>query len=512
MRPGAYPEPAQDVRLIQTHVSWIFLAGEFAYKIKKPVDFGFLNFSTLDRRRFYCHEEVRLNRRLCPEIYLGVASLRRMAGGVSFHGSGPVVDYAVKMVRLPAERMADRLLARGELTAGDMEKIASKVAEFHQGAERGGEIDGYGSLEAIRRNWEENFNQAEEFSGITVSQADLRLMRERVEGFMAANERVFAARVVGGFIRECDGDIHLENICITERLCIFDCIEFNKRFRYIDTAADIAFLLMDLEFHGRRDLASVFLRKYLAASGDWGTLPLIGFYSLYRAFVRGKVESFRLKDPTIPEEEKDAARERGRRYFRLARGYGVREGLPPYLILLCGLSGSGKSAIAAELSLQLGLDLLSSDILRKELAGIPQQQRGSAGYNSGLYSAERNEATYGEIVARAGRVLATGVGVIVDATCRRREDRERLRSLAEAHGVESRLFLVECAEEIVRQRLEERVRSGTGASDAGWEIYLRQRGEFEPLLESEGWWRPVDGSAPVQESVDGILRAIGLLP
>ncbi len=433
LNPAAYPDPAQDVRLIQTHVSWIFLAGEFVYKVKKPVDFGFLNFSTLDRRRFYCQEEVRLNRRLCPEIYLDVVPLREAPGGLSFRGDGQVVDYAVKMVRLPAERMADRLLEGGVLTPGTMEQIAVTVAEFHRRAERGGEIDGFGSLEVLRRNWEENFRQAEEFAGVTVTAADLRLIRGRVEGFMAAHEELFAERVRGGFIRECDGDLHLENICLTDRICIFDCIEFNTRFRYSDTAADIAFLAMDLEFHGRRDLAAAFLHAYREACGDSGALSLVGFYSLYRAFVRGKVESFRLKDPTIPADEKRGAEERGRRYFRLARGYALREGLPPCLVVLCGLSGSGKSAIAAELSRELGLELLSSDLLRKELAGMAPEERGVAGYDSGLYAPERSAAVYGEILARAGRLLAAGCGVIVDATCKRREDRERLGELSLIH-------------------------------------------------------------------------------
>jgi len=248
MKPDAYPDPADGVRLVQTHISWIFLAGKFAYKIKKPVDFGFLDFSTLDRRKFYCDEEVRLNRRLCPEIYLGVTPVREAPGGASFHGDGKIIDYAVKMLRLPEERMADRLLSRGELTAEDLKKIAGIVADFHGRAERCDGAESHGSFEAISRNWEENFAQTEEFAGKTVSLQDLHLLRSWVERFMTANAGLFSSRLAGGFIRECDGDLHLENICLTDRICIFDCIEFNTRFRCIDTAADIAFLLMDLEF------------------------------------------------------------------------------------------------------------------------------------------------------------------------------------------------------------------------------------------------------------------------
>jgi len=510
LRPEAYPDPAEDVRLVQTHISWIFLAGEFVYKIKKPVDFGFLNFSTLDRRLFYCHEEVRLNSRLCPEIYLGVVPLREAPGGVSFTGSGTVVDHAVKMKRLPEERMADRLLASGRLTGSDVAVIAARIAEFHGSAERGGEIDAYGNVEAIARNWEENFHQAEAFAGITFSRSDLRLIRRWVDRFMKENAGLFADRVAGGFIRACDGDIHLENICLTDKVCIFDCIEFNNRFRYTDTAADIAFLLMDLEFYGRRDLADLCLAEYLKASADDGMLPLIRFYVIYRAFVRGKVESFRLRDPAIPAEERSGAGERAKRYFRLARGYILRENLGPALLSLGGLSGSGKSTIAQELAMELGLELLSSDRIRKELAVIPETQR-PEGYGTGLYSAAMNEATYGEILARVERALASGRGAIVDATCRRQKERESLARLAEGHGAAFYPFMVECPEKVVRQRLEERERLGTGVSDAGWEVYLRQRDEFEPLLESETGWRTLDGSAAPNLSVDRILTVLGLL-
>jgi aminoglycoside phosphotransferase family enzyme/predicted kinase len=507
--PAAYPEAASDVQLLQTHVSWIFLAGDFAYKIKKPVDFGFLNFTTLDRRRFYCHEEVRLNRRLCPEIYLDVVPLRECATGVCFHGEGRIVDYGVKMVRLPAERMADRLLARGELTPADVTRIAAVVAEFHRTAERGGEIDAYGSLEAIGRNWDENLRHLEEFAGVTISRRDLRLLRQWGEGFLAGKAGLFASRIEDGFIRDCDGDIHLENICLNDRVCIFDCIEFNNRFRYSDTAADIAFLLMDLESRGRKDLADTFLAEYLAASGDSGCEALIPFYKVSRAVVRGKVESLRLKDATMSDGEKRAAGERASSYLRLARGYLLREQLVPSVVALCGLSGSGKSTVAGELSRQLGLTVLSSDILRKTLAGIPLTRRGG-GEQDGLYSSASTEATYREIVERADRLLANRQSVILDATFRRRQDRERLHRLATEHGAGLYLFWLDCSEECVRQRLEERERQGTGVSDAGWEVYLRQREEFEPFLESEGGV-VLDGAAATAATVDRILAAMGLL-
>ena len=512
LQPAAYPEPVAEVRLIQTHVSCIFLAGKFAYKIKKPVNFGFLDFSTLDRRRFYCQEELRLNRRLCPEIYLDVVKVHEAPEGAAFYGDGMVLDYAVKMIRLPEERMADRLLTDGRLSEADVQSIAAKIAAFHRQALTGGEIDRYGSLETIRRNWEENFHQVEEFTGITITLQDLGIIREWTEQFMTGKAELFSRRVAGGFIRECDGDLHLANICLTDRVCIFDCIEFNSRFRYSDTIADIAFLIMDLEFRGHRDLALVFLREYIAASGDAGVSDLVDFYSIYRAFIRGKVGSFRLKDPGIPLVEKETAKEKAIRYFRLARGYILREQLAPALIVVGGLTGSGKSTIAEALAKELGLELLSSDRIRKELAGVPLRQHSHDEYGGGLYSPAASEAAYRELLARADRSLAAGQSVIIDATCQKRKVRESLQRLAASREVPLYLFVVEAPEEIIRERLAKRVREGTSISDGRWEIYLRQKEEFEPVMDSEGVSVTIDSSAPLHETVDLILGAMGLLP
>jgi aminoglycoside phosphotransferase family enzyme/predicted kinase len=508
---AAYPDPADDIRLIQTHVSWIFLAGEFAYKIKKPVNFGFLDFSTLDLRRFYCQEELRLNRRLCPAAYLAVVEVHDAGDGAAFHGNGAVIDYAVKMLRLPEERMADRLLAEDRLSADDVKKIAATVAVFHQKALTGGEIDRFGSLETIRRNWDENFQQAEEFSGITITRQDLDIIQKWAEQFMATNGELFCRRVAGGFIRECDGDLHLENICLTGKVCIFDCIEFNSRFRYSDTAADIAFLTMDLEFHGRRDLARIFLEEYLVASGDPGVCELIDFYAVYRAFVRGKVESFRLKDSGIPLAGKEAAKEKAARYFRLARGYVLRGRLTPSLVVISGLSGSGKTSIAAALARELGLELLSSDRIRKELAGIPLRQHCHDQYGSGLYSKTASEATYLALLHRADQALAAGNGVIIDATCQKRAVREELRELATRHGVQQYLFVAHAPEEVIRMRLTERERQGTDISDGRWEIYLRQREEFEPIVAGEEGAVALESSAPLNDTLDVILKAMRLV-
>jgi aminoglycoside phosphotransferase family enzyme/predicted kinase len=509
--PAAYSERTTSVSLVQTHVSFLFLTDTHVYKIKKPVDFGFLNFTTLDRRRFFCEEEVRLNRRLCPDVYLGVVELRESPAGVSFHGTGKVVEYAVRMKRLPGERMLDRLLEEGKVGGDGIRRIARVIAEFHLSAERSREIDGYGSIEVIRRNWEENFSQIAPFVSRTLDERDLRLLREWVERFMEEQSGLFAQRVSGGHIRDCDGDLHSENICLDDRVCIFDCIEFNSRFRFSDTASDIAFLLMDLEFRGRRDLAEILISEYLTVTGDWEMPGVLDFYRIYRACVRGKVESFRLDDPQVPDRDKVAGAASARRHFRLARGYVLRRSLPAGMIAFSGLMGAGKSTLARELSFQLGLDLIISDVLRKELAGLPAAEHRRDAYNKGMYAPEFTKLTYAEMLRRAEETLRAGRGVIVDASFSRREDRACFAELARRMGTPFHLFHAVCPEAVILERLDARAGDPFRVSDGRSELLARQRDDFETISPNEEGCTQVDASAPVDDTIDLILRILGLL-
>lgn len=513
LKPVAYPEPTGSVELIQTHVSYIFLTDGFAYKVKKPVDFGFLNFSTLDRRRFYCDEEVRLNRRLCPAIYLGVVEVRETApGGAAFFGDGRIIDYAVKMKRLPAERMLDRLLAEGRIGEGEIRAIARTVADFHRQAERSPEIDSGGTLETVRANWTENFQQARDFRGITLSKQDFRCITEWVERFLAENAALFSERIAGGFICDGDGDLHMENICLGEAgdICIFDCIEFNTRFRYGDTAADIAFLLMDLDFSGKADFGAAFLDEYVRATGDEGIVQVVDFYKVYRAYVRGKVESLRLFDRQIPGDEREQARERASRYFRLARGYVLRRSLPLSLIMTCGLTGSGKSFAARELAFELGLEIAASDMIRKKLAGIPPSTRCIEGYGEGLYAAGLTARTYRELLRRAEESLAAGRSIIIDATFRHAADRRPFRELAGRFGVSLYIIHTICPEELVRARLAARQENPDEPSDGRWEVHLLQQHDFEPPGSDEGNLVTIDSSNRANIIADELLAGMGI--
>ena len=510
LKAAAYPEPTASVRLIETHVSYIFITDDFVYKVKKPVDFGFLDFTTLDRRRFYCEEEVRLNRRLSPEIYLGVVELRATPEGAAFGPCGALLDYAVKMKRLPEERMLTSLLEHGELQPAQLEEIARVIARFHARAARAPQIDAQGSPKAIRAVWEENFRQVAPFVPLTLPAADLALLRDWVERFLCQHEALLLSRVAEGFIRECDGDLHLGNICLTERVYIFDCIEFNERFRFIDTAADIAFLLMDLEYAGRADLCPPFLATYQEETGDRGLAGLLDFYKAQRAFVRGKVKSFRLAESGVPADEREAAREAASSYFRLARGYTLRERLAPTLIITCGVMGSGKSALARELSRELGVTLLRSDLVRKSLAGRAPTERGGDAYHAGIYAPASTRATYRELLEGARRELTAGRSVLVDATFRLGSDREQFQTLARELGVPFFLVQTLCGEALIRERLERRSREPWEVSDGRPELLLGQLAEFEAPGPGEAL--RVDSSLKLSAEVDLVLGEMGILP
>ena len=320
MKPEAYEEDPGNIELVQTHISAVFLTKRFVYKVKKAVNFGFLDFTTLEKRRFFCEKEVKLNRRLCGDMYLEVVPVNK-ASTVKIKGEGEPVEYAVKMKRMPQEKIMSRLLEENKVDDKLVERIAKISAEFHSKAETNSRIIEFGSLAAIETNWKENFEQTEEFIGKTVSTEAFKLIRCKVEDFMKKNTALFEKRMSEKRVRDCHGDIHSGNIFVTNEVYIFDAIEFNERFRYSDIAADVAFLAMDLDFKKRTDLSDFFVEKYVEYSGDQELTKLLPFYKCYRACVRGKVTSFKLNDPNINAEDKTAAINEANAYFKLAASY-----------------------------------------------------------------------------------------------------------------------------------------------------------------------------------------------
>jgi aminoglycoside phosphotransferase family enzyme len=320
MKPEAYDEDPGSIELVQTHISVVFLTRNLVYKVKKAVNFGFLDFTTLEKRRFFCEKELELNRRLCGDMYLEVVPINK-ADAVKIKGEGETVEYAVKMKRMPQEKIMSKLLEENKVDDRLVDRIAKIITEFHSKAETNMRISEFGSLAAIGTNWKENYDQTKEFIGKTISNEDFKLIRTRINNFMKQNAPLFEKRVKEGRIRDCHGDIHSGNIFVADRIYIFDAIEFNERFRYSDVASDVAFLAMDLDYKERADLSNFLVEKYVEYSGDQELTKLLPFYKCYRACVRGKVTSFKLNDPNISSDDKGAAAEEAKAYFKIASTY-----------------------------------------------------------------------------------------------------------------------------------------------------------------------------------------------
>jgi len=319
--PGAYPEPTTAVELIQTHISYIFLTDVFAYKVKKPVEMGFLDFTTLRRRHYYLEQELILNRRLCPDIYLAVLPVCPHDRGVRVGGPGKPLEYILKMVRLPQERMMDEVADRGELRKEHLERIVDRLVPFYQQAATGYYVNRYGEPDVISFNHEENFNRTECLVGKLLSREVFEGVRRFAQEFLARHRPLFKKRIAQGRIRDCHGDLHMKNICLADGIYIYDCIEFNPRFRYGDVAADIAFLAMDLDFHGYRDLSKYFVELFAETARDSDLLVMLDFYCCYRAYVRGKINALAAAAPELAEEPRERAAQLAREYFRLAGEY-----------------------------------------------------------------------------------------------------------------------------------------------------------------------------------------------
>jgi len=319
--PKVYPGQQPGIELRQTQMSFLFLTDNHVYKVKKPVNLGYLDYTTLEKRRFYCQREVELNRRLCPDAYLGVVPITRHKGDIFMEGSGEAIEYAVKIRRLPQNAMMDVLLSNNQLSPGMVNSLAQRLVEFHRETAIDVGISAFGNPDSITVNTEENFSQTERYIGNTISPDRFQHIKDYTDSFMKQNDALFRQRVTDGKIRDCHGDLHAAHICFTDGICIYDCIEFNDRFRYCDVASEIAFLAMDLDHYRRADLSQCFIDAYVTGSQDEELSALLGFYKCYRAYVRGKVESFKLDDAHISPEEKTGVLTVARSYFELAESY-----------------------------------------------------------------------------------------------------------------------------------------------------------------------------------------------
>jgi uncharacterized protein len=479
--PGAYPFPVSKVEVRQTHISIVFLAGDFVYKVKKPVAFDFLDFSTLEKRRSACDQEVALNRRLAPDVYLRVVPITRTSTGLRFEGDVEAVEWAVKMRRLPDDATLLHRLERGMVSVSDVEQLATRVAAFHATAEGGTRIASFGCFEVVLRNARDNFTQAEPMIGHTVSRVVFDRLRLLTELALERLRPLIDARARRGVPRDTHGDLHLDHVYLFPDtpppgdLVVIDCIEFSEVFRYADPVADMAFLFMDLAFHGRRDLARSFADAYFRAVGEDEGRALLPFYSAYRAVVRAKVEGLKSREPEVSRQAREEAFQEARAHWLFALGELEDPGSRPCLVLVGGLPGTGKSTLSARLAERLGFRVIRSDVVRKELAGLSGGT--PTGFEAGIYTPEATEKTYAECRRRAEELLVESGHVIVDATFGREANRRSFLDTAARLGLPGVFLCCQASPTVVRDRLDRRQGD---VSDADWEVHRRAAEKWEP--------------------------------
>ena len=510
--PAAYdPRPAS-VRVRRTHGSFVFLTGQWAFKMKRPVKYPFFDFSTLEKRREALARELRLNRRLAPDVYLDVLPVLAEGGRLRVGRAGEeagAAEFLLRMAELPPDGFLPARLERGEPGEPLLERAAEAVADFHLRAERGGEIARHGAPEAVKNLLLGNLGECASLPPAQRSwgrvTADCRASLERLLGEL---DEVLGRRAGEGFVRDVHGDLRMEHVVFAgEKVVVFDCLDFRDDFRCMDVIHEAATLVMELCLAGRRAEARAFLRAYLDRTGDDAGLPLLPLYFLHRALVRGKVEGLLAASEDAPPAERERAGERSRALFRLAGEAAARE-RRPRLVLVGGLMASGKSALARGLARASGMAAHHSDPVRKELAGLAPTAPAREAWGRGLYAEGMSGRVYAELLARARRDLEGGRGAVVDASFSRQSGRAAFARLAEEAGARLRWIACECPLEERRGRLARREARGGSASDGRIEIMAAQEAAFEPWEPSEEGRLEVDTSGPPEASLRAALRAL----
>jgi uncharacterized protein len=517
LRPDAFTGVVRTkyVSLVETHISWVFLLDRDVFKVKKPIDLGFLNFSSRDQRLHACEEEVRLNARLAPGVYRGVVPITRdRSGHCVVGGAGRVVDWAVHMERLSDEGRADNLLAEGALSHDRIDAIAARIAEFHDIARGDDKVSRYGRPSAVEKNIRENFDQTRYALSQHLTPAEAEEIVRWQTGFVHDEQERFKLRIAQGRVRDGHGDLRLEHVYVGPHgeIRVLDCIEFNERFRYADVCADIAFLSMDLAAHGRVDLAERLLASYAREADDFDLYSVVDFYESYRAFVRAKVSSMLASDEGAGAVARWRAAEKARRYFLLALSSNRRSLLRPALLAVGGVIASGKSAIADRLSVELMAPVVDADRTRKAMMEVDALHRLDVPAWTGAYDPAVSDRVYDELFRRAGVVLGSGRPVIIDASFRSASLRRAAHDLAKAHGVPFRFVECRAPHEVCRERLVARARQRT-VSDGRLAIFDDFCARYEPVGELPPDEHLVlDTTRPIEESVETLRRSLETWP
>lgn len=483
--PALYNHPVQGFEIIETHISWILLTGQYAYKIKKPLNLGFLDFSTLEKRHYYCTEELRLNRRLAPHIYLEVITITGNENNPMLGGSDTPIEYAVKMQQFSQQAQLDHMVAEGRLLSAHIDQLAEIVSVFHDSIAIAEPDSLYGLPAKIHQPVMENFSQIQPHLTTTLDITQLEQLRIWSETEFHRHESIFQSRKNNHFIRECHGDMHLGNITLLQgRITLFDCLEFNENLRWIDVISEITFLIMDLDSHTQNALAWRFLNAYLQLTGDYAGLQVLRYYRVYRALVRAKVACIRItQQAQINTTQQHTAYQQYKNYVNLAERYTQHHSTP--LIITHGLSGSGKTTYTQLLLESLGAIRLRSDIERKRIANLPLQARSSPGINTGLYTTAASQHTYAYLTDLAHTVIQSGYPVIIDAAFLKQEQRELFHRLADNMKIPFIILDFQAPEAVLRARIIQRMRDGHDTSDADIEVLEHQLANHEPLTAAE---------------------------
>jgi len=477
-----FDHPVSQFRVLETHISYVLLTGKYAYKIKKPVNFGFLDFSSLDQRKHFCQEELRLNQRLAASLYLDVIPISGSAENpvIGDTASAPI-EYAIRMRQFDQQELLDGRQEAGQLDPDELVDLARQIAGFHASVPVVDPETSLGKPESVFAAMEDNFTHSRPL----LEDDSLLPQLDALEAWTRCTfDRLASAieeRHTKGFVRECHGDLHLANITRFEgQITVFDCIEFNEPFRWIDVAKDLAFLLMDLESRGEFGLANRVLNTWLEYTGDYACLPLMPLYKAYRAMVRAKIALLTRTNTDLPDAERARLLESYKTYANLATHY--CEIPNRYLLCTVGLSASGKSRVSGDLSAQLGLVRLRSDVERKRLFGLGPLDDSKSGQGEKLYTPEATEKTYDKLAELAGQLLACGQPVIVDAAFLRESERAKLEAVAEDQGVPFALIHCEAEESVRRERIRQR---RNDASEATEDLLNAQKDWYEPITETE---------------------------
>lgn len=478
---GVYPHEVEEIRVLETHISWVLLTGSHAYKLKKPLDLGFLDFRDLEARHHYCEEELRLNRRLAEPIYEAVVPITGTQDAPIVAGSGPAIEYALRMRQFDPDQTLDKLCERNELTEEQLDELARQIAQFHQSIPALPPDSPLGNPQRLREALVDNFTTIEAYLDSPEDIQQAERLRAWSESEFDQQQPLLSKRLKDGMVRECHGDLHLGNVVWFQGAStVFDCIEFNESFRWIDTANDLAFLIMDLESRGHRGWAFRILNQYLEYHGDFEALPLLRLFKAYRAMVRAKIA---LLSPAESERQREQRNRRYRRYLALAEHYAPSP--QPWLAITTGYSASGKSHISAKLAEHFGMIRIRSDIERKRLFGLGPTERSNSARSSGIYTREATQGTYARLEMLARDALEAGYPVIVDSAALRREERESLNRIAQELDLPSLLISCEAPEVVLRERIRQRAQGRNEVSEATESVLEHQLATADPVATSE---------------------------